>query len=425
MLFALTIVTILTVPNACERGSDVAASSEAPSPRLQARIPQLSGEPVATLLLSKAAFTFRLDGTGRRVPVPSPAKLVLLRQSASGWEEQVLEDPQSIVFHKAISLSADASARRLLTIAGSSAALKIWDLDVRTSTTIWQPNFGGKWDRLRDIEIGDITGDGSDDLVVATHDRGVVGVLSQSVNGWQITELSRSAVPTFVHEIEIGDIDGDGLNEFFATPSQPNLANGESQPGEIVMYRYRDGAFEHEAIDAPLGSHAKEILAVNIDGRPACRLLAAIEATTAKQGRRIVVTSPVVIREYRFEDGSIVHRDVATLDDKQCRFLCAGDVDGDGRNEVVASGMNSGVWLLRLSADGDWSKSLIDSDSSAYEHATLVADLDGDGVCEIYVAADRQHEIRRYRWDRGDFKREVIARLPEGEITFHIGFARL
>ena len=43
---------------------------------------------------------------------------------------------------------------------------------------------------------------------------------------------------------------------------------------------------------------------------------------------------------------------VASIDDRLCRFLTAGDVDGDGVKEMVAAANKSGIWLLRPRAVG-------------------------------------------------------------------------
>ena len=46
---------------------------------------------------------------------------------------------------------------------------------------------------------------------------------------------------------------------------------------------------------------------------------------------------------------------IATLDDKLCRFLTVGDVDGDGTLEMVAAAAEAGLWLLRPK-NGRWSR---------------------------------------------------------------------
>ena len=53
--------------------------------------------------------------------------------------------------------------------------------------------------------------DGKDELVIATHDAGVVAVLHPDEK-YRVEELDEKA-DTFVHEIEIGDIDGDGKDD--------------------------------------------------------------------------------------------------------------------------------------------------------------------------------------------------------------------
>jgi hypothetical protein len=108
---------------------------------------------------------------------------------------------------------------------------------------------------------------------------------------------------------------------------------------------------------------------------------------------------------------------IARLDDRLCRFLTAGDVDGDGRKEMVAAAFRSGLWLLRPGPDPHqvWTVTSIDRHSSGFEHAALLADLGGDGSDELYVASDEQGEVRRYVWREGAFSKEVIhRRTPAG-----------
>ena len=72
--------------------------------------------------------------------------------------------------------------------------------------------------------------------------------------------------------------------------------------------------------------------------------------------------------------------------------------------------------------DGEWSAARFDADSGGFEHAAVGADLDGDGTLELYVAADRQKELRRYVWskERGAFDKETIARFEGRYFTFNI-----
>ena len=129
----------------------------------------LVGGPFPTLILGKAWFT-KVDGKMK----PGPARLVIWRKTDTGWQSTRLEDGESNVFHKAI-LRDDGS---ILTIAGDKAALKRWThKDGKwNGETLWTKSWGGKFNRMRDLEIGDVNGDGKDEYVIATHDFGVVAV---------------------------------------------------------------------------------------------------------------------------------------------------------------------------------------------------------------------------------------------------------
>jgi hypothetical protein len=111
---------------------------------------------------------------------------------------------------------------------------------------------------------------------------------------------------------------------------------------------------------------------------------------------------------------------IATLDDRLCRFLTAGDVDGDGKKELVAAAFSSGLWLLRPGADpkAQWTVESIDTDSGGFEHASILTDLDGDGTDELYVASDNNKQVRRYAWDGRKLAREVIYSRPDDRPIF-------
>jgi hypothetical protein len=129
---------------------------------------------------------------------------------------------------------------------------------------------------------------------------------------------------------------------------------------------------------------------------------------------------PVEIRRYEADTPADQGALVATLQDHLCRFLTAGDIDGDGRSELVAAAYKAGVWLLRPGADPNqsWHAELVDADSGGFEHASVLTDLDGDGVDELYVASDDDKAVRRYRWDGAKLVRETIYQRRDGRPIF-------
>jgi FG-GAP-like repeat len=376
--------------------------------------------PLPTLFLAQAQFI--KDAAGK--PKPGPAAMVLWQKGPDGWKSYKVEDADSNVFHKILSYKGG-----LLSIGAEKAMLKEWKVaDGKwTQETWWNPKWEGKFNRLRDVEIGDVNGDGQDDVVVATHDFGVVAVGSWVGDKLVFTELDKAA-DTFVHEVEIGDIDGDGKNEFFVTPSGRNQSSGKSQPGQVRMYRWDGTTYKATLVDDLGGSHAKEILAVNLDGSKKAELYSVMEAETelGPDGKARVV-KPVEIRHYILgKDGSFTHEVVATIDDKQCRFLVPGDFDGDGKTDLMAAAMKTGIWFISRDASGKWVSRNIETSSSGFEHTAYATDLDGDGKLELYVAADEQRELRSYLWNAAtsSFDRTTIGPIAKDTITWNMTAAQ-
>jgi len=347
--------------------------------------------------LAMGLALFERSPEGKHVPQAATAAFLVRR--GGQWVYSTRRDEASNVFHKVMDYTAPGGEKGLLTVGGTAAIVKFWPKpgDARV---LWEADFGGKFSRMRDGEVADIYGTGTPAIVVATHDQGVVAtVRPDGSGGWAVSELDREA-NTIVHEVETGDLDGDGTLEVYATPSMPNKLDGTPQPGHVV--RYVPARDEGRVVVADLGDrHAKEILVADVDGDGRDELYAAVEAVS---GGRVEIR--------RYDAGTAPDKGVtiATLDDRLCRCLTTGDIDGDGHREIVATTSKKGLWLLRPAREAGqaWGVESIDRESSGFEHAALLTDLDGDGVDELYVASDDQGEIRRYRWKAGQPQREAL-----------------
>jgi hypothetical protein len=379
----------------------------------------LSGNPLPALVLSQAWFMKDAKGKSQ----PGPARLEIWRRTPAGWFSSLLEDDESNVFHKAII----GDDRSIITIGAMGANLKRWTYEESgkkwNQETLWSKSWGGKFDRLRDIEIGDVDGDGKDEYVIATHDSGVIAVYNPATEGVEaeIIEMDQKA-DTFVHEIEIGDIDGDGKLEFFATPSDRNKAS-VSQHGEVVMYKWDGKAYARSVVDPGEGTHAKEILAADIDGDGKSELFSVQEAVL--KDKKMV--KPVTIRQYtRNAEGSFSFTEIAQIQDTMTRFIIAEDFDKDGKKELIAAAKKTGLYRISQGADG-WKVDQFDADSSSFEHAIISFDARGDGQPELYVAADNQQELNRYEWNNETktFKKTKIGTLQPSVFTWNIASGKL
>jgi len=350
---------------------------------------------------------------------PVPTRLLLARPGSEKWTVEVLEAGDgSLVFHKAMEFQPRGGSRGLLTVSGAKkpvpAYVKFWteNGDVWTAETLHEGLYGGDFDRCRDVEKADLNGDGLEDLVVVTHQRGVVFILEQKSGGkFETHEIDRSEDDIWIHEVETGDVDGDGQLEIFATPSVPNTLKGADQPGKIVMYKKNGDRWEKSLIVDLAPRHAKEILVCNYfhDGKAV--LFAAVEGGQIGGGGGGETSE---VRLYRWTGEGFSSETIIDLPGKLCRVLCLADTDGDGSDEIIASTAKDGIHCVYR--DGDtWRKRTVVSSSvsSGFEHAALAMDGDGDGKDEVYAVSDDDKKLRRFTWDPAiaRYKAETLLEL--------------
>jgi len=403
---------------ACSGGTEAVAPEPALAPVVPAAPPGPPAGPLPSLIMVQSQFL----GGG-----PGPAKMTLFRTDGTGWFPEVIEDPDSNVWHKAIPWRDG-----ILTIGANGtkeppveAHLKHWKkMDgAWVGTTLWAAHFGGKFNRLRDLEVADVDGDGAEEIVVATHDQGVVAVGDETDGVWSFVELDGTP-DTFVHEVEIGDVDGDGALEFYVTPSGRNKSSGVSQPGGVVRYAYEGGKYVRSQVVDWSDTHAKEILVADVDADGTDELYVAREGVVRKEGKKKMIVEPVqIVRMVPGSGGTWTETVVAKLEgEKQLRFLMMADVDHDGAQDLVAAAETTGLFVLKRKSDGTFTPELVDKNSGGFEHATHVADLDGDGKVEIYSASEKPgfRELRRYLWEDGAWKRQKVSGIPKRSITWNL-----
>ncbi len=373
------------------------------------------------VILAMSQFKISYAANGKKIYTPGDGKVWVLHPD-EGWRKEVIPNPYSKAVHKAVPFDIDFDGKNELVVIGGTAA------------TILAYKFAGGWGRpqviwkpkgfvrVRDVEFGDVNGDGRPEFVIATHDRGVVLVFRYAEGRWRGREVFRSADERYTHEIEIADVDGDGLPEFFANPSQPNVAEGLRQPGKVLMFKWDGADYRRTLVEDFRDTHAKELLAADLygDGRP--RLIVPAEGVARRRpGGKLELIRPMELREHSWRRGGRrVMRVIGTIDDVQCRSLAFGDVDGDGRGEIVAGCKRAGLFVFRRVSPTQWRGECVDRHSTAAVHAVCIADVDGDGRNEILSASDDTDSLDLYQRTRTGWRKRTVARLPHDDWVWTI-----
>lgn len=364
----------------------------------------------AGLLLAKSLST--------RKGVNEGAFLIMRPGGPEGtWTRELVVDSAddgsgSFVMHKALWFEPVAGEPGVLTCSADDAKLSLWREAGGTwnEEVLWTGEIGEKNNRLRDMEIADVTGDGVDDICIVTHDYGQIFIVEQKDGGYVANWVDEGTAPdrTFVHEMEVGDVDGDGVVEMFTTPSEPNTTGGETQTGDIVMYEKDGDGWKRTVIEHFDTRHVKEVLCYDLDQDGTPEVYASLEGENIVLGGGADSHSEgatTFIKRYVWKDGEPVAEDMIDLPGHLCRFLNGGDTDGDGQHEIIASTDSKGIHKIYADGDG-WKRRpvLIASRSSGFEHATILYDWDGDGADDLFVGSDNQKQLQHVSWNAAKSK---------------------
>lgn len=121
--------------------------------------------------------------------------------------------------------------------------------------------------RIRETAVGDVTGDGNNEVIVATHYDGITEVYYPHKD-WESEIINKERYgknETFNHEVIVEDITGNGIKDIVTTPSEPNTWE-EEQKGVVKMFTFSAGdwqTYETEELDR---SHIRKVVLNPEDG---------------------------------------------------------------------------------------------------------------------------------------------------------------
>lgn len=239
------------------------------------------------------------------------------------------------------------------------------------------PTFATSW-RPQSSVIGDFDGDGYPDLAVANAgdyltETGTVSVLRNLGNG---TFAPKIDYLSGMHSasITIGDFDGDNKPDLAVA----NFGVSPEYLSTVSVLRNRgDGTFA-SMVEFNTGTQCRSLTAADFDGDGRLDLAVTSHGTAPSFVHGVRILRNVA------NDTFVPWSECAT--GRVPTSVAAGDLDGDGRPDlVVASGSDASVWLLRNRGGGVFDVGARVQFSS-FVDSVMIADVDNDLRLDVVVA---------------------------------------
>ncbi|WKB55926.1 FG-GAP-like repeat-containing protein [Eleftheria terrae] len=286
-------------------------------------------------------------------------------------------------------------------------------------------------DFIRSMALGDLDGDGCDEIVIGTRPDGATLLLHRQAAGY-VAELidsrQQGAGISNVREVTIGDLGG-GRPEVFTASARSNTRPKWDQtpdlkwdpvPGHIFRHHRINGRWQRTLVEQHGGvTHTRVLRIGELAG--AQRLVSCSVGVYDNKQQRID-PAPVLRMHTLGGDGSFTSETIDVLEEAiMCRSMAIGDIDGDGRNELVvgtrslAFGGRGTTFLYAYKHDpatAAWTRMTLDTSEPLGFRSLILADLDGDGRLAVIASDDGKGLIKAYRLRHGAWQAEVILSRP-------------
>jgi len=275
-------------------------------------------------------------------------------------------------------------------------------------------------DLVRSIALGDLDGDGADEIVVGTRPSGAVLVLDAGPTGYIATTIDREQYgigTTNTREVLVADVDSDGALEILVATARASAENWQATPGSIFLYRRSPDGWDRILIDDHGGrTHTRMVAVADVKNDGVNRILSSAVGVV-QPGSTLIDPEPE-LRMYTLTGSRAVCQPIGTLENMiKSRSFAAGDIDGHGRIAFVVGTRALGsagfettyLFVYRFNHNTQaWERETLDTSGPLGFHCVTIADIDGDGRSEIIASDDGRGQIKLYKRRGNGWEREII-----------------
>lgn len=260
---------------------------------------------------------------------------------------------------------------------------------------------------VRSIAAGDVDGDGRPEIVIGTRPNGAVMVFDLDGAAPRCTLVDRDqygAGTTNTREVAIADADADGRLEILVATARADEQKWEPTPGAIFLYRFGDDGWRRHVIDDHGGhTHSRMVAVAPINGADVPQVISCTVGTVSPASD--AVTYEPELRLYTLAGDGVETETIETLTGMiKSRSFAVGDVDQDGRSELVVGtraveiqGLGGTALYLYRRDDAGWRRETLDTSGPLGFHCVAIGDVDGDGRDEVVASDDARGQIKMYK----------------------------